>query len=174
MNTNEKRLLIGLLVLLLGGLGYLGFDQLSGWKRKLDEKARKLGSERSFAQELLAQEKRWQARSAWLTESQPPFSNRKDAELALVNLITDSAKEHDVTILKNQPSEPLDLEDMVAATMLVDAKADMEKMMAWLHDLQKPLSFLSLPAVRLMPDQEDTSKVLITFSLQKWFRKTQS
>jgi hypothetical protein len=46
--------------------------------------------------------------------------------------------------------------------------------MDWLHDLQKPSAFLSIPSFRLMPDQEDTSKVLISINLQKWFRKTQS
>ena len=123
---------------------------------------------------MLSKEKLWQERAAWLTKTEPTFANRKDAELALINLIQESAGKHSVTIKKTQPTDPVDLEDMIAATVFVDATAHLETMMEWLHDLQKPSDFLSIPTLRLLPDQEDTSKVLISINLQKWFRKAQS
>ena len=171
MKSSEKRLLIGLIAVLLGGVAYLGFDRLNGWKKRLDAETRQLDIARQEANEMLTKEKFWLERAAWLTKSEPAFGNRKDAELALINLITESAGRHSISIKKTQPTDPVDLGDMIAATMMVDATADLEKMMEWLHALQTPTDFLSIPTLRLMPDQEDTSKVLISINLQKWFRK---
>ena len=174
MNTREQRLMIGLLIVLLGGIAYLGFDQLNGWKRRLDVESRQFQAAKAEADDMLSKESLWRERAAWLAQTEPSFGNRKDAELALINLIQESAGKHGVTILKNQPTDPVDLEDMIAATMIVDGKADLDKAMEWLHDLQQPSAFLSIPSLRIMPDQEDTSKVLISINLQKWFRKAQS
>lgn len=174
MNTREQRLAVGLLVVLLGGGAWLGFDQLGAWKRRLDMTSAKLANETAQTDELLKQETIWQARAGWLTKLQPVFGNRKDAELALIDLIQESARKHDVSIVKNQPAEPTDRPDLVAPTMIVDAKADLEKIMEWLHELQKPEAFLSIPALRLLPDQEDASKVVISLSVQKWYRKSTS
>lgn len=174
MNTREKRLMIGLLVMLLCGVAYLGFDQLNTWKRRLDVEARRLEVAKAEAEDMLSQETLWRERGAWLTKTEPSFGNRKDAELALLKLIQESADKHNVKILKNQPSEPVDLGDMIAASMIVDCQAELEKVMGWLHDLQQPSAFLSIPNLRLLPDQEDTSKVLISINLQKWFRKASS
>ncbi len=174
MNTREKQLMIGLLVLLLGGIAYLGFDQLNNWKKRLDVEARRLEIAKAEANDMLSKEKLWQERATWLAASEPAFGNRKDSELALINLIKETAGTQNVALPKIQPTEPLDLEDMIAATVIVDAKADLDKMMEWLHDLQKPPSFLSVPTLRLMPDQEDTSKVLMSINVQKWFRKVSS
>lgn len=171
MRTSEKRLLIALIAVLLGGVAYLGFDRLNQWKKKLDAETRQLDVARQEANDMLTTEKKWLERAEWLKKSEAAFSNRKDAELALINLITESAGRHNVSIKKTQPTDPVDLGDMIAATMMVDATADLEKMMDWLHSLQKPTDFLSIPALRLMPDQEDTSKVVISINLQKWFRK---
>jgi hypothetical protein len=174
MNTREQRLMIGLLVLLLGGIAYLGFDQLAAWKKRLESRNRELAVVKAEAEELLAQEKLWQSRSEWLGKSQSPFENRKDAELALIKLIQDSAAQNEVTILKNQPTEPVELEDMVASTMLVEIKADLDKALRWLHQIQQPSAFLSIPGLRILPDQEDTAQVTISINVQKWFRKSQS
>jgi hypothetical protein len=174
MNTREQRLMIGLLVLLLGGIAFLGFDQLAIWKKRLESRSRELAVVKAESEELLAQEKLWETRSEWLKTAQPPFQNRKDAELALIRLIEESADKHQVTILKNQPNEPVDMVDMVASTMLVEIRADLEKALRWLHDLQQPATFLSIPSLRILPDQEDTAKVMISINLQKWFRKAES
>ena len=174
MNTREQRLMIGLLVLLLGGIAYLGFDQLAAWKKRLESRDRELAIVKAEAEELLAQEKLWQSRSEWLGKSQSPFENRKDAELDLIKLIQDSAAQNEVTILKNQPTEPVELENMVASTMLVEIKADLDKALRWLHQIQQPSAFLSIPGLRILPDQEDTAQVTISINVQKWFRKSQS
>lgn len=174
MNTREKRLMIGLLALLLCGVAYLGFDQLNGWKKRLDVETRQFEIAKAEATDMLSQEALWKERASWLTKTEPTFGNRKDAELALINLIRDSAGKHGVDLPKVQPTEPVDLDDMIAATVIVDGKAELEKVMEWLHDLQQPSAFLSIPSLRIMPDQEDTAKVLISINLQKWFRKTQS
>ncbi|MBX7210550.1 MAG: type II secretion system protein M [Verrucomicrobiaceae bacterium] len=174
MNTREKKLFIGLLVVLLGGIAYLGFDHLHNWKRRLDAEERKLGVTEAEVTDMMKQETLWKERSAWLAGAEPAYGNRKDAELALIQLVEDSTGRHTVTVTKKQPTEPVDLGDMIAATMLVEAKADLEKMMEWLHDLQKPPAFLSIPTLRLLPDQEDTAKVSISINVQKWFRKNPS
>lgn len=174
MNTREKRLMMGLLTVLLCGIAYLGFDQLNGWKRRLDVEARKLEITKVESEEMLAQEKLWNERSGWLTSTEPAYGNRKDAELALLKIIEESMGNHSVTKKKTQPTDPVELDDMIAATMIVEGSGDLEKVMAWLHDLQKPSAFLSIPTLRMLPDQEDTSKVLISLNLQKWFRKTES
>ena len=98
MKSSEKRLLIALIAVLLGGVAYLGFDRLNQWKKRLDGETRQLDIARQEANDMLATEKKWLERAEWLKKSETAFSNRKDAELALINLITVSAGKHNISI----------------------------------------------------------------------------
>lgn len=171
MNRREKTLAVLLLVVLVAGLAWLGFFQLSKWKKDLDARQWDLEKANVEAQDLLAQDALWQARSGWLEKSQPALANRKESEVGLVNAIQESAKKHDVALNRVQPADPVERPDLFALVAVVDAKADLEKVLAWLHDLQEPGEFISIPALKMLPDPEDTAKVNLSFNLQKWFRK---
>jgi hypothetical protein len=40
----------------------------------------------------------------------------------------------------------------------------------WLHDLQKPDAYISIPILTMVPNEEDTSQVVVKMNIQKWFR----
>ncbi len=173
MNKREKFLALGLSIVLVAGLVWLGVMRLNVWKKNLDSQALDVERTKVEAEELLSQEQLWEARSGWLDKSQKPFGARKDSELALIKFIEESAKSHNVTI-KVQPAEPVERTDLIALTMVVEAHAEMENVMRWMHDLQQPATFLAIPALRMLPDAEDTAKVSASLNIQKWFQKNKS
>ena len=172
MTAREQRLALGFATILIAGVAWIGFEQLMAWKKRLDAKGRELAVVQAEAAELLAQKALWDERSGWLAKQQPAFTNRADSENSLLSIVTDSIGKIGLKVLKTQPTEPLERPGMVAATIVVDVKAELEKIMKWLYDLQQPSAFLSIPAMRLIPDPEDTSQVIISLSIQRWFKKS--
>jgi hypothetical protein len=174
MTPREQRLALGFVILLLGGGAWIGYEQLMRWKARLDAKAVEIEVMKSESAELLAQQGVWDQRSGWLAEKQTAYKNRADADNSLLGIVTETAGRHGVTIKRNQPADPIERPGMVASTMIVEAGGEMEKVMRWLHDLQQPAAFISVPALRLIPNAEDTAKVDISVSVHRWFKKPSS
>jgi hypothetical protein len=42
--------------------------------------------------------------------------------------------------------------------------------MNWLHELQQPGHFITVPAMTITPNDEDTSKIEVNMRIEKWFR----
>lgn len=172
MTAREQRLALGFATLLIGGVAWIGFEQLMAWKKRLDAGARSLEVVKAEAEELLAQQSLWDERTGWLAKQQPAFTTRADSENSLLGIVNESVSRNGLTILKTQPTEPIERPGMVAATIVMDVRAELEKVMRWLYELQQPSAFLSIPAMRLIPDPEDSSKVILSLSVQRWFKKT--
>jgi len=61
---------------------------------------------------------------------------------------------------------------VIAAGIVVEAKGGLEKVLRWLHELQRPEAFISVKGMTLKPDVEDSSTILLTEArIQKWYRR---
>lgn len=169
MTAREQKLGIGFAIALLLGGAFVGFKQLQSWKLRVDTRAIHLDSVRTEAEELLSKKTLWEERSKWLSEKQPLFTKRSDADLALLNLVRDSAAKFDVTV-QPQPTEAIERAGLTSANMVVAAKGDFKAVMQWLHSIQEPIAFISISSLTLVPNEQDTSQVDLTMSIQKWFR----
>lgn len=170
MTKNEQRLAMGLAAVVLIGGTFVAITKMKSWKARVDAQAQALDARRMEAETLLSQKDFWQQRSGWLLEKQPLFSKRSDADLELLKLIQESASKHSVKLTQNQPMPPVDRPGLTSSTMVVEAKGDMTAVLKWLHQLQQPSAFISIPALTLTPDEEDTSQVILNMNIQKWFR----
>ena len=170
MTRQEQRLAIGLAAVLVVGGTFIAFNKLKDWKAQVDIQAQALDARRMEAETLLSQREFWQQRSNWLQESQPQFTKRSDADLELLKLIQESASKHNVKLTQNQLMPPEERPGLTSSTMIVAARGDMVAVLKWLHELQQPSAFISIPALTLTPNEEDSSEVDLSMNIQKWFR----
>jgi len=86
-------------------------------------------------------------------------------------LIEESAKKAGITLLSRQQEQPEEQPGVIAAGIVVEAKGGLEKMLRWLHDLQKPDAFISVKGMTLKPDVEDSAIIMLSEArIQKWYR----
>ncbi|HYF34591.1 MAG TPA: hypothetical protein VD994_04815 [Prosthecobacter sp.] len=170
MNKREQILAIGLGVAVIAGGAFLGLTQLKTWKQKVDQRSLSLDTRQLEAEELLSEKDLWEQRSAWLAEKQPEFTKRSEADLTMLNLIRDTAGSHDVTIDQIQPQTPNERLSQVSSTYQVQVTADLAAILKWLHAIQEPNSFIDIPALTMIPNDQDTAKVTVSMTIQKWFR----
>ncbi len=117
----------------------------------------------------VAQGADWAARSAWLEEAAPGFTSSKDASAKLLENVSRAAQAHSLMIGATEFLEParsigsdgLPLEDEEDShfdrtsikTILTGVPE--QAFFAWLHDLQKPESFLGLTRLQINPSGTD-------------------
>jgi hypothetical protein len=172
MNARELRLAIAFAAILVIGGGWLLFMQIGRWKKNIEQREFALSLKKVEADELLLQKDFWNTRSNWLSEKQPVFTSRKDADNTLYDLIEVSAKKAGITLLSRQQEQPEDQPGVIAAGIVVEAKGGLEKMLRWLHELQRPEAFISVKGMTLKPDVEDSATILLTEArIQKWYRR---
>jgi type II secretory pathway component PulM len=171
MNNRELRLLMAFGLLLLLGGGFVGYKLLGQWKKKIETREQEVQMGKVEAEELLTQEAFWTERALWLNQKQPKYISQKDSDNELADLIVESAKTHGINLgarSQEQP-EPHGSSTAVAVT-ITEAKAPYEKMLRWLHSLQRPDGFLAITGITLKPDVEDTSLLYATdLRIQKWY-----
>jgi hypothetical protein len=171
MNARELRLAIAFIAILVIGGGFIVFTQIGRWKKNIEQREFALSLKKVEADELLLQKGFWDTRSNWLNEKQLVFTSRKDADNAIYDLIEESAKKAGVTLLSRQLEQPEEQPGMIAAGIVVEAKGGLEKMLRWLHDLQKPDAFISVKGMTLKPDVEDSAIIMLSEArIQKWYR----
>lgn len=106
----------------------------------------------------------WAERSAWLDESVPGFTSNKDASAKLLEFVTQEAQKHGLTIGTTELLEParaigtdgLPVEEEKghfdkAAIKTILTGVQEQAFFAWLHDLQKPKSFLGITRLQINP-----------------------
>ncbi|TDU67171.1 hypothetical protein EI77_03372 [Prosthecobacter fusiformis] len=170
MTASEQRLALGLgAVVVLGG-AFIGLTKLRVWKQTVDMRSIEMETRRIEADDLMAQKDFWNQRFTWLTDKQPIFTRRGDVDRGFLEQLEASATSHGVTLPQIQPIEPSERAGLVSSTFTIEARADWESMNKWLHDLQKPDAYISIPSLTMIPNEEDTSLVIVTMNIQKWFR----
>lgn len=170
MTASEQRLALALGAVIAIGGAFIGLTRLKSWKLHVDARSLGVQTRRAEADELLSQQAFWLTRQAWLEEKQPLYTRRSEADLGLLEIIQNSAAKHNVTLTQNQPVAPSERPGLTSANMKVEARATWEAMNRWLHELQQPETFLSIPALTMTPNEEDTTEVIVNMNVQKWFR----
>lgn len=171
MTARERTLALGMLAVLLAGGAFLGVLKLKGWKQAVDDAEYELELRRTEADILLAEKDLWLKRSEWINGNQPAFTTRRNADTELNKLVQDTMAARNIEAIQNQPSDPTERPGLFASTMIVQGRADFASTMSWLHDLQKPGAFISIPSIAITPNDEDTAQVNVSLVLQKWYRK---
>jgi hypothetical protein len=174
MTVRERTLALGFVSILLAGGTLLGALKLKAWKQRVDDAEYDLTLLRTEAEILMSQKDLWLERAKWIGGKQPEFKTRRDSDTELNKIVQDSMANRNVEVVQNQPSDPTELPDLFASTMMVQGRADFTSAMSWLYDLQQPGSFVSIPSIAITPNDEDTAQVNISLVLQKWYRKTDS
>lgn len=170
MTANEQRLALGLgAVVVLGG-AFIGLTKLRTWKHSVDVSSIEMETRRVEAEELMAQKDFWNERFTWLTEKQPLFTNRGEVDGNFLSQLEDSAAARGVKLQQTQPREPSERAGLVSSTFSIEAIASWEVMNQWLHDLQKPDAYISIPSLTMVTNDEDTTMVIVSMNIQKWFR----
>ncbi|MCP5558287.1 MAG: hypothetical protein H7A55_11090 [Verrucomicrobiaceae bacterium] len=170
MTKREQNLAGMMLILLIGGGTFLGFTKLKKWKQFIDEEEQIVEMRETEASALLAEREMWTQRSKWLADKQPVFTDRASGEKEFLELITSSAKAQNIDLRQNQPTAPIDLGGMKAATMQVQAHADPGALGRWLYELQQPQTFIKIPALAIEPDEDENGKVNASLNIEKWYR----
>ncbi|MEZ5387778.1 MAG: hypothetical protein R3F13_19900 [Prosthecobacter sp.] len=127
----------------------------------------------------VAQGADWAARSVWLEENAPRFTSNKDASAKLLERVSNLAQTHGLMIGTTELLEPargvgadgLPLEDEEeshfdkAAIRTILTGVSEQALFAWLHDLQKPQSFLGVTRLQINPTGSDkTVNVEVEFT----------
>jgi hypothetical protein len=170
MTKREQGLGLMFVGLLFAGGAFVGLTQLKAWKQRVDQRAYNLDSRLLEAKDLLREKEKWEQRSAWLAEKQPEYTKRSEADLTTLSLVRDTAANNGVTIDNQQNQEPTERLGLTSSTWVFQGKGDLASVLKWLHAIQDPTSFISIPAVTITPNEEDTSQVIVNVTVQKWFR----
>ncbi|MEQ1749897.1 MAG: GspMb/PilO family protein [Prosthecobacter sp.] len=170
MTANEQRLALGLGVVLIGGMAFIGLTKLKSWKQRVDTQAMAMETRRAEADELLAKQDFWNQRSSWLSEKQPLFTKAGEASTNVLNLVDELASKHSVKITQKQLTEAIERAGMTSANVTLEARGEMKPVLAWLYDLQQPTGFITIPAMTITPNEEDTKEIIVNMNVQKWFR----
>jgi hypothetical protein len=171
MTASEQRLGLGLISVVVIGGAFLGLTKLKTWKQAVDTRALEVESRRTEADGLLAQKEFWNERFGWLTEKQPIYTRRGDVDGSFLVHIETMASTHGVSVKQIQPLEPSERAGLISSTFTVQAQADWLTMNKWLHDLQQPEAFISIPTLTMTVNDEDTTQVVVTMNVQKWLRQ---
>ncbi len=159
------------IMLILGG-GWIVFSQMGKWRKSIDDRDGKLSMRKAEAEELLKQKEFWNLRSEWLNSKLDVYPSRNEADDKIYELVEQTAKKQGLTLLR-QLAEPEEVGGMTSATVIVEAKGPLEKVLRWLYDLQKPAAFISIKSLALKNNPEDTSLVIVSdLKIQKWYRTT--
>jgi len=108
MTANEQRLALGLGVVLIGGMAFIGLTKLKSWKQRVDTQAMAMETRRADADDLLSKQDFWNQRSSWLNEKQPLFTKAGEASNNVLNLVDELASKHSVKITQKQLTEAIE------------------------------------------------------------------
>jgi hypothetical protein len=59
---------------------------------------------------------------------------------------------------------------MTSANLTLELRGEMKPVLEWFYELQKPEAFITIPALTIVPNEEETSEIIVNMNLQKWFR----
>lgn len=170
MTASEQRLALLLGGVVIAGGAFVGLTSLKAWKLRVDARALSVESRRLEADTLLAEKDFWRQRSAWLLERQPVFTRRGEADNGFLELLQSTASAEGVQLTQTQPVEPAERAGLISSSFTIEARGEWEAVNQWLHRLQKPDAYLSIPALSVTPNDADTSQVIVNMNVQKWFR----
>ena len=145
INKSEK-FLITLLSLVVFSMGNLvAFVHLTAWGRALNLKRTALNQQKLVADAWLGQSALWKAREKWL-EATRPLLTPEITPATQVHHLKELSSAHGVRILDQSLMEGAPLPGCHTFAIRLRLSGQLEQMVAWLHALQTPSSFVECSA----------------------------
>ncbi len=145
LNKSEQFLatFLGLAIFIVGNMAAISHMLALG--RTLNTKRSALNEQKLVADAWLAQSTLWGAREQWLQAARPAFT-KEITPATLVRQMQDLSKANGVKILDQNLLESADVTGCHTFSIHLRLSGQLEQMVAWLHDLQTPSSFVECTA----------------------------
>jgi len=167
MKPSERRLLmiLGLLAALCGGA--LLSQRLLLRQRGIERREQTLELKQMEAQAVLAEAGLWKQRLDWLQVHQPAMTSENQASETLLEEMLAAAAKHSLVVQKKQlhDSSLKTFFHEVGVTLTI--LGDLPDVFRWMHGLLTPESFQLVSQLKILPDAQDKTKVMVTVRINR-------
>jgi len=169
MKASERRLLVIFCVLIAVVGGLILAQGMRKWQRNLDRRERDVELAEIEATAVMADAAEWNAKGAWLMQAQPSAQSPQEADQELLDTVSKKAESFGLRIVSRQLQERrhTDFYEQFGVGMTV--QGELEKVFRWIYELQNPQEFRVVPALKIVPDKEDPTKVTATVQFWRWY-----
>lgn len=168
MKPSEKRLLIGLLAMLLLGAGVIGSDYYFDRRDELLAVKANLDNEWITIETLFEEKEIWEVRAAWLEKNQPAFTSTELIDQAIFKEALASDIDG-VTTSRHTLLPTVHTPYYTQSGVSLNAAGDLASVFRWLHDLNRPESFRVIRNVKIGPDKDKAENIVAQFELLRWY-----
>lgn len=170
MKQSEKVLGIILLLVLFAGANFILFHRVMKKKDAMELQHHELGLKRAEIEGLMEMKHQIFQYKDWLDANQPVYTKQSVAEAELLAL-ANSSEGFEVDVFHRDLKDPVELPDMVEASIIIKCTGQLGGTLRWLYSLQKPDKFRVIQNFDMTPDKEDKTIVNCSFILKIWYRK---
>ncbi len=118
---------------------------------------------------LLLERPYWEARGAWISGNPMEAYTGRDADARFVESVQASTQEQGLEIVSQKPEEPERAGDLTIATFDLVLRGELEPLVRWLWNVQRPGSYLVVESFTLKRADESTTMEMRVL-LRKIFR----
>lgn len=166
---NEKLLLAMLVLILLVGGNYYGYQWFSHQQGELALTYAQLHADQVEAEVELKQQDLWAQRKAWIQEHEAPAGEEGDMKAQVLQYVLKGARDNKLEILEQSLNDAQHGSAGMRVNVTVRIKGSMEGLCHWLADLQKPENFYAVSQFSLKADQDQKS-MICTLQLARYFK----
>jgi len=168
MKPSEKRLLFGLLLMLLIGAGVIGSDYYFDKRDQLLADKVNLDNEWITSETLFEEKEVWEMRAAWLEQHQPVFTSTEEIDQAIFKEAL-AAEVDGVGTSKHTLLPTANTPYYTQAGVSISAAGDLASVFRWLSDLNRPESFHVIRNIKVGPDKDKAENIVAQLELLRWY-----
>jgi hypothetical protein len=169
LSSRERRLLMLLLVAGFIILNFLGYQTLAQRRTAALSQQRALRFDIARLKELQTVKPVVDINSEWVDKHLPAYADIDQLETYLFNVVTNKAMAADVELTKKDP-RPTQKDALVHRSIMeIEATAEMENLITFLHSLQGKEDFRFISFLEMMPTK-DEERVRCQARIEQWWR----
>jgi hypothetical protein len=169
LSSRERRLMMLLLVAGFFILNFLGYQALAQRRTAALGQQRTLRFDIARLKELQAAKPLADVNTEWINNHLPAYTDIDQLETHLFNVVTSKAAAADVELTKKDP-RPTQKDALVHRSIMdIEATAEMENLINFLHALQGREDFRFISFLELTPTK-DEERVRCQAQVQQWWR----
>lgn len=172
MKPNELRLAVvaGVVFTLIATL--ICAQKLLQWQRQVERREHEAALHQLETTSLLEDAAAWLEKRHWVGKSQPVAHEGALEANAELDTVVKNATELGLTVQSQQLQETVQTSYYQQFGVTLTVKGDLEKVVKWMHGLLAPTQFRVVPSVRIVPDKETPSQVIVTVQFWRWYANT--
>lgn len=169
MKRNELRLVVvaGVIFTLVATL--ICSQRFLNWQRQLERREHEAALQQLEMSSILEDAPAWREKRHWVSKTQPVAHEGALEANAELDTVVKEAKELGLTVQSQQLQETVQTNYYQQFGVTLTVKGDLEKIVTWMHGLLAPTQFRVVPSVRIMPDKETPSEVIVTVQFWRWY-----